>query len=246
MPQPSENSSPVDINADPDKTVFISNLGFGVSDVEISSFFLGNSGVRLVPRPGTNVSKGYAYVDFPTLESAQDALKLDRTSLKGRPVYVSAYKPHEKGERAEFRYSTNIERNKLFVKNLPFKCSNQELKEAFSAFGNVIDARIATKKSGESKCCGYIDFETEAEAVKALQSQIEIGGRSINAFISNPPSRKNDAKPQQPRNVNQKAALGSRSKPMAIPAAGRKMRIEGFIPRSVQNQGKKPVKDETV
>ena len=87
-----------------------------------------------------------------------------------------------------------------------------------------------------------MDFETEADAAKALQSEIEIGGRPITAFISNPPS-KSEAKPQQrPRNADQKTALGSRSKPMSIPSAGRKMRIAtDFVPRSVAISKKKPV-----
>uniref|UniRef100_A0A914Q1J3 RRM domain-containing protein n=1 Tax=Panagrolaimus davidi TaxID=227884 RepID=A0A914Q1J3_9BILA len=117
--------------ADPKKTVFVSNLDFAVSEQEISPFFPGNIEVRLVKRPGTNISKGYGYVDFATVEEAQEALKLDRTPYKGRPVFVSENNPHEKGEHAEFKYSTNIERNKLFVKNLPFKCNNEQLKVRF-------------------------------------------------------------------------------------------------------------------
>uniref|UniRef100_A0A914YEB3 RRM domain-containing protein n=1 Tax=Panagrolaimus superbus TaxID=310955 RepID=A0A914YEB3_9BILA len=245
--KPKEISMEVDNNVDPKKTVFISNLDFAVSEQEISSFFPGNIEVRLVKRPGTNISKGYGYVDFNTVEAAQSALKLDRTLYKGRPVFVSENNPHEKGEHAEFKYSTNIERNKLFVKNLPFKCNNDQLKEEFSVYGKVNDARIVTKKSGMSKCCGYVEFETEADAGKALSAQIEIDGRPISVWISNPPA-KTDSKPgpqqqQQGQRNQQKSALGSRSKPMATPTnAGRKMRIESFVPRSVAISKPKPVK----
>ena len=70
-----ENPVVAGVIVDPEKTVFVSNLDFGVSDSDISIFFPGNSGVRLLSRPGTNVSIGYGYVDFPTVEAAQDALK---------------------------------------------------------------------------------------------------------------------------------------------------------------------------
>uniref|UniRef100_A0AC34GFK0 RRM domain-containing protein n=1 Tax=Panagrolaimus sp. ES5 TaxID=591445 RepID=A0AC34GFK0_9BILA len=245
--KPKETPMEVENNVDPKKTVFISNLDFAVSEQEISSFFSGNIEIRLVKRPGTNISKGYGYVDFDTVEAAQASLKLDRTPYKGRPVFVSENNPHEKGEHTEFKYSTNIERNKLFVKNLPFKCNNDQLKEEFSVYGKVKDARVVTKKNGMSKCCGYVEFETEADAGKALAAQIEIGGRPISVWISNPPA-KTDSKPgfQQKhgeRNQQKSAALGSRSKPMATPTnSGRKMRIESFVPRSVAVSNPKPVK----
>ena len=114
-----------------EKTIFISNLDFALEASEIKKIFPDCVEVRLIPRPGTDLSKGYGYVDFQTPEAAREALKMDRTTVNGRPVFISEYKPHEKGEHAEFKYSTDIEVNKLFVKNLPFKCGNNELKVCF-------------------------------------------------------------------------------------------------------------------
>ena len=34
-------------------------------------------------------SKGYAYVEFTTVESVSAALGLDRSDIEGRPMYVS-------------------------------------------------------------------------------------------------------------------------------------------------------------
>ena len=34
-------------------------------------------------------SKGFAYVEFNSVEPVADALKLDRTAIEGRPMYVS-------------------------------------------------------------------------------------------------------------------------------------------------------------
>ena len=89
--------------------------------------------------------------------------------------------------------------------------------EAFQAFGEIKDARIVTKKSGHSKCCGYVDFVNEADARRAISSQIEIGGRQISCFISNPP-KKIEKKPQQKKVESD---------------GGRKSRINAFVPRSV-------------
>lgn len=61
--------------------------------------------------------------------------------------------------------------------------------KTFERFGQVKDARVVTKKTGQSKCCGYVEFSAEADAMKALSSQIEIDRRQIQCFISNPPKK---------------------------------------------------------
>lgn len=46
-----------------------------------------------------------------------------------------------------FKYSTEAEKNKLFVKNLPFsKCNNEALGEIFDKYGKVKDIRVVTHK----------------------------------------------------------------------------------------------------
>uniref|UniRef100_A0AC34QSW7 Pre-mRNA-splicing factor 18 n=1 Tax=Panagrolaimus sp. JU765 TaxID=591449 RepID=A0AC34QSW7_9BILA len=187
----------------PEKTIFISNLDFETGPDQVKKLFPNSTEIRLVKRPGTKLTKGYGYVDFETTEAAKEALKMDRATINGRPVFVSENQPHEKGEHADFKYSTDIERNKLFVKSLPFKCGNKELREAFERFGQVKDARVVTKKSGQSKCCGYVEFVTETDAMKALSSQIEIDKRQIQCFISNPPPKKAPERPKNPTNQHQ-------------------------------------------
>uniref|UniRef100_A0A7E4VDA2 RRM domain-containing protein n=1 Tax=Panagrellus redivivus TaxID=6233 RepID=A0A7E4VDA2_PANRE len=236
---PSGSDSAVPEVIDPGKTVFVSNLNFKVNEQQLAQFFPKHSAVRLV-RKGTNgPSKGFGYIDFATKEDAQEALKRDRDMLNGRPIFISAYSPHDKGESAEFKYSTGIDRTKLFVKNLPKTCSNDQLKEAFAPFGGVVSARIVTQKNGKSKCCGYVDFESEAQTTRAINSQIEIDGRLIEVYISNPPKPK-PADEAAALNGPARAAPKPKPKPATTPARGvapalgaRKQRIESFVPRVV-------------
>lgn len=53
---------------------------------------------------------------------------MDRTQIDGRPMYVSEYKPHDKGRNAEFRYSTGLEKNKIFVNNVHYDATEEQLK----------------------------------------------------------------------------------------------------------------------
>lgn len=72
--------------------------------------------------------KGFGYVDFETVEEAQEALSKDRHLIDGRPMYVSENKPHEKGQRNEFRYPTTLEKNKLFVNNVHYDATSEQVK----------------------------------------------------------------------------------------------------------------------
>jgi RNA recognition motif-containing protein len=73
--------------------------------------------------------------------------------------------------------------NKLFVGNLAWEVGFEDLKEAFSKFGEVTDAFVATDKySGRSRGFGFVTFADEAAAqtAKAEMQGFELKGREIN------------------------------------------------------------------
>ena len=60
---------------------------------------------------------------------------------------------------------------KLFVGNLPFTMTDDQLNAIFAAFGKVISANIVFDKfSHRSKGFGFVEFETEEEAMAAMQA----------------------------------------------------------------------------
>ena len=65
-------------------------------------------------------------------ENAEAALKLDRTPIDGRPVFVSRNEDKSMNFGVnKFKYQTKIEKNKLFVTGLPFTTTKEELEEIF-------------------------------------------------------------------------------------------------------------------
>lgn len=61
--------------------------------------------------------------------------------------------------------------NRLFVGNLSYNTSEQELRAEFAKCGTVTDLRIITdRETGRSKGFGFVQFATEAEAQVAIQS----------------------------------------------------------------------------
>jgi cold-inducible RNA-binding protein len=82
---------------------------------------------------------------------------------------------------------------KLFVGNLDYTVTSDELKQAFSQVGTVVDAVVITDKmSGRSRGFGFVEMSSEDEAKAAVEklNGSDLKGRKINV---------NEARPMVPR-----------------------------------------------
>lgn len=80
-------------------------------------------------------------------------------------------------------------KTKLYVGNLSYTTSVDELKEAFAQFGAIVDATIVTfKDTGKSKGFGFIEFETEEDTQKAMEGMNgkDFGGRNLVVNLARP------------------------------------------------------------
>ncbi len=69
----------------------------------------------------------------------------------------------------------------IYVGNIPWSASEDELKAFFSDFGQIISARIITERAtGRSKGYGFIEVADEdAEQVVEQVNGKEMGGRKL-------------------------------------------------------------------
>ncbi len=71
---------------------------------------------------------------------------------------------------------------KLYVGNLVYEASDDDLKELFSQAGNVVSANVIRfRDTGRSKGFGFVEMETEEEAQKAIDmfSEKDFKGRKM-------------------------------------------------------------------
>ncbi|KKS06538.1 MAG: RNA-binding protein [Candidatus Brennerbacteria bacterium RIFOXYB1_FULL_41_13] len=71
---------------------------------------------------------------------------------------------------------------KLYVGNLPFSTTSDDLKQMFVPFGEVASATIINDKfSGRSKGFGFVEMPKDEEAAKAIEglNGKEMDGRAI-------------------------------------------------------------------
>ncbi|XP_039416999.1 squamous cell carcinoma antigen recognized by T-cells 3 [Corvus cornix cornix] len=226
-------------------TVFVSNLSYTMAEPEAKLRELfGSCGEVVEIRAVFNnkgTFRGYCYVQFREEEAARQALALDRTAVEGRPMFVSPCVDKNKNPDFKvFRYSTTLEKHKLFISGLPFSCTKEELEEVCKAHGNVKDIRLVTNRAGKPKGLAYVEYENEAQASQAVLKMdgLTVKDHVIKVMISNPPLRKLPDRPEP----------GRASLPLAprqIYGARGKGRTQlSMMPRALQRQSNLVAKAE--
>lgn len=77
----------------------------------------------------------------------------------------------------------------IYVGNLPYSIKEDQLREAFEKFGEVVSVNVIKDKySGQSKGFGFVEMsdETQAQAAIDALNQTEMDGRSINVNKAKP------------------------------------------------------------
>jgi len=72
--------------------------------------------------------------------------------------------------------------NKLYVGNLPYTVRDEDLQQAFSAYGSVNSAKVMMERdTGRSKGFGFVEMGNDAEAQAAVAGMNgqSLGGRSL-------------------------------------------------------------------
>ncbi|XP_057712973.1 nucleolin-like isoform X2 [Corythoichthys intestinalis] len=144
----------------PSSTLFVSNLPFKVKEKNVKKVFKKALAITIPKKDGQ--TKGFAFVDFATMEDAQQALRAaaDVQILK-RPIRVefAAVKGSVK--------ISDVQSKTLIVRGLGDETTADILRGAFEG---CLAARIATdKKTGKSKGFGFVEYESEELCVAAKE-----------------------------------------------------------------------------
>lgn len=79
--------------------------------------------------------------------------------------------------------------SKLYVGNLSYNVTEDQLRELFSQAGQIKDVALITdRQTGRSKGFGFVEFATQEEAQKAIEmfNNHELDGRPLTVNIARP------------------------------------------------------------
>lgn len=95
--------------------------------------------------------------------------------------------------------------NRIYVGNLAYSITTQELRNAFSGTGTVTDAVVMSdRETGQSRGFGFVTFACQEDAASAISSMagVDLGGRKLVV---------NEAKERTPGGPPQSSAGGFNS-----------------------------------
>ena len=173
-----------------DYGVWIGNLSFKTTKDSLRRFLLDRGGIDETSITRTNLpvdhnskqNKGFAYVDFTTEAVLNIALTCSEKLLDGRKVLIKNAKSFE-GRPAKTKaeedatkngnVSTKAPSKRVFVGNLSFEITKDEMREHFTQAGVVEDVFLATfEDTGKCKGFGWVTFADVESAEKAVKGFI--------------------------------------------------------------------------
>jgi len=108
---------------------------------------------------GKTFSKGYGFVLFERPEDASKAIE----EFNGKEVLTKTIKV------AYARPNARRSVSNLFVAHIPPHWTDKDLGKLFIDYGKIIESRVLLNSCGLSRCCGFVRFDSNVQAEKAVK-----------------------------------------------------------------------------
>lgn len=182
---PSDNESVVGDS----KIVFVGNLPFDYTDLELKSLVLsrgvkGMATTRIATARKSGLSRGFGYIDFDSAESAEDSLSLlDGIEVNGRELKIDLDGGKNTPTKGRRLPQTSSEFS-AFIGNLDFGASVEDVSQivrSVVAADAPFKVRFAYTLETQFRGFGHVDFGSE-EAVTSFISGldgVDMNGRPL-------------------------------------------------------------------
>ncbi|XP_021592532.1 polyadenylate-binding protein RBP47B' isoform X2 [Manihot esculenta] len=176
-------------DAGPEHSIFVGDLAPDVTDYLLQETFRANypsvRGAKVVTDPSTGRSKGYGFVKFgDENERNRSMTEMNGVYCSTRPMRISAATP-KKTTAYQQQYTvakaiypvpayttpvqvvtadSDITNTTIFVGNLDPNATEEELRQTFLQFGEIVYVKIPAGRG-----CGFVQFGTRASAEEAIQ-----------------------------------------------------------------------------
>jgi len=179
-------------------TVYVGNLSWSTDNDSLGSLFKGLSVTSAEVqrfRDGTR-SKGWGLVNFAQAEDAQKAIEnYNNVDLDGRTIIVrmdrGATPKTDLGggaSKMDSKDGEEVSSTTLYIGNISWDTTSDDLRSAFSKAGKVIRAEVMTRNDGRSRGWGIVEMSNESECKNAIDTLngSDVDNRTIRVEFQKP------------------------------------------------------------
>nr|XP_029534113.1 probable RNA-binding protein 19 [Oncorhynchus nerka] len=213
-------------------TVKLRGCPFNVKEQQVREFMtpLKPAAIRII-KNATGNKTGYIYVDVRSEEEVEKALKKNKDYMGGR--YIEVFRTSVRGEVRPARREKGTERSftrelkddeeeedvaesgRLFIRNLPYTCTEEELQDLFSKQGPLAEVVFPidnlTKKPKGYAFVSYMIPENAVTALAQLDGHI-FQGRMLHLLPSTLKKEKSDSAHSGPGSSSYKRQKDAKNK----------------------------------
>ncbi|KAL0209638.1 hypothetical protein RCL1_008476 [Eukaryota sp. TZLM3-RCL] len=169
------------VDGEESETVFIKNLPLTTTEQELANYLSQIFVPRSVSiaKKRTGESLGFGFAEFKTRpEATQIILKLNNSNFEGNILKMEySTKPTSSAQNSGMKSSLSAVKpkdgdsnTKILVRNIPFEANKKELKELFTAFGELKTFRAPKKIDGSLRGFCFVEYVSSDEALRAFES----------------------------------------------------------------------------
>jgi RNA recognition motif-containing protein len=165
----------IEVQIGSDTTLYVTNFLPTADEEYIRNLFSKYGEVLEVRFPSLKfqTKRRFCYVQFATSSAAHQATELDgKATEQGFKLVAKISDPSQKQNRS----GAIQEGREIFCKNIDFKLSEKEVREAFARFGTIEKLHMPTNVDGSRRGFCFVTFSTKEEAEAALVMNEEMLG----------------------------------------------------------------------
>ncbi|ETI23918.1 hypothetical protein G647_05725 [Cladophialophora carrionii CBS 160.54] len=176
------------------RTVFVQQLAARLRTKELIQFFEKVGPVneaQIVKDRVSGRSKGVGYVEFKNEESVPLAIQMTGQKLLGIPIIAQLTEAEKnrqaRNPEAQTSNHNSIPFHRLYVGNIHFSITEQDLQNVFEPFGELEFVQLQKEEGGRSRGYGFVQFRDPNQAREALEKMngFDLAGRPIRVGLGN-------------------------------------------------------------
>lgn len=177
----------LDISLGKGSTIYVTNYPPEADEGYLRKLFQDSGEILSVRFPSLrfNTHRRFCYITFSNSDEAEAATQLDGKALGGPFNLVAKISDPNATKNRE---GATEEAREVYVFNMDWKASVDEIKDLFSSFGEVESVRTPKKINGQSRGIAYVVFKTKEQAAAAAAgiNLKEFHGRILQAEVTQP------------------------------------------------------------